>query len=46
MEELYDWSEFLYVYDYLSGKWVVRYAGENNCVFLEEAVTEDEQNSD
>lgn len=42
MEELYDWSEFLYVYDCLSGKWVVRYARENNCVPLEKAVKEDE----
>lgn len=46
MEELYDWSEFLYVYDCLSGTWVVKYAGKNNCVPLEQAVTEDEQNAD
>lgn len=42
MEKHYDWSEFLYVYDVLSGKWVVRYAGDNNCVPLEEAVQENE----
>ena len=46
MEKFYDWSEFLYVYDVLSGKWVVRYAGDNNCVPLEEAVEENEQDED
>lgn len=46
MEKFYDWSEFLYVYDVLSGKWVVRYAGDNNCVPLEEAVQENEQYED
>lgn len=38
MEKFYDWSEFLYVYNVLSGKWVVRYVGDGNCVPLEEAV--------
>ena len=42
MEKHYDWSEFLYVYDVVSGKWVVRYAGDSNCVPLEEAVEENE----
>ena len=46
MEKRYDWSEFLYVYDVLSKKWVVRYAGDNNCVSLEEAVKENEQDED
>lgn len=46
MEKHYDWSEFLYVYDVLSGKWVVRYAGDINCVPLEEAIKKNEQDED
>lgn len=46
MEKYYDWSEFLYVYDVVFGMWVVRYAGDNNCVSLEEAVKENEQDED
>lgn len=41
MEKRYDWSEFLYVYDVLSGKWVVRCAGDNDCTPLEKAVKDE-----
>lgn len=46
LEKFYDWSEFLYVYDVLSGKWVVRCAGDNNSVPLEEAVKRNEQDEE
>lgn len=43
LEKFYDWVEFLYVYDVVSGRWVVRYAGDDNCVPVEEAIEADKR---